>query len=78
MTDRPAKMLGLRDRGRLQEGYFADIVVFDPERILDTATFNEPHQFPIGFDYVLVNGKITIDHDQQTGVLAGRVLRHSS
>lgn len=75
-TNGPAQMLGLERRGRLQEGYFGDVVVFDPATIRDTATFTEPHQFPAGIDYVLVNGKITIDHDQHTGILAGKVLRH--
>jgi N-acyl-D-amino-acid deacylase len=77
MTNGPAQMLGLKQRGRLQEGYFADVVVFDPAVIRDIAIFTEPHQFPIGLDYVLVNGKITIDHGQHTGARAGKVLRHS-
>jgi N-acyl-D-aspartate/D-glutamate deacylase len=75
MTSGPAQMLGLDRRGELRAGYFADIVVFDPTTIADTATFTEPHQFPVGIDYVLVNGTITIDHGKHTEARAGRVLR---
>ncbi|MBI5034187.1 MAG: D-aminoacylase [Chloroflexi bacterium] len=75
MTSAPAQMFGLNRRGELREGYFADMVVFDPERIADTATFTEPHQFPIGFDYVLVNGTPTIEFGKHTEARAGKVLR---
>jgi len=77
MTSGPAQMLGLDRRGQLREGYFADVVVFDPATVADKATFTEPHQFPVGFDYVFVNGVITIDHDQHTDARAGHVLRKS-
>lgn len=75
MTSLPASKLGIPRRGLLAEGYFADVVVFDPTTIADTATFTQPHQFPVGIDYVIVNGAITVDHGQHTGALAGRVLR---
>ena len=75
MTSGPAQMLGLDRRGELRAGYFADIVVFDPTTIADTATFTEPHQFPVGIDYVLVNGTLTLDHGKHTEARAGRVLR---
>jgi N-acyl-D-amino-acid deacylase len=75
MTARPAEMLGLKQRGALRQGYFADIVVFDPVSIADTATYTEPIQFPTGIDYVIVNGIITVDHGQHTGARAGQVLR---
>lgn len=75
MTSGPAEMLGLDRRGRLGEGYYADIVVFDPATVADTATFAAPHRFPAGIDYVLVNGVITIDNGAHTGALAGKVLR---
>ncbi|MBM3130264.1 MAG: D-aminoacylase [Chloroflexi bacterium] len=75
MTTNPARMLGLDRRGELRAGYFADLVVFDPATIADTATFTEPHQFPTGIDYVLVNGTLTIDHGKHTEARAGRVLR---
>jgi len=51
------------------------LVVFDPATIVDTATFTEPHQFPRGIDYVLVNGALTLDHGKPTEARAGRVLR---
>jgi len=75
MSGAPAARVGLRDRGLLREGMFADIVVFDPEKVIDQATFESPNQYPIGIDYVLVNGKISVDKGQRTPALAGRVLR---
>ncbi len=75
MTSGPARMLGLDRRGVLKEGNLADIVVFDPESIADTATFTDPHQFPRGIDYVFVNGTLTVDHGNHTGARAGQVLR---
>lgn len=75
MTCMPATRLGLKDRGLLREGLRADIVVLDPERIADRATYREPHQYPIGIDWVLVNGTVVVDHGRHTGALPGRVLR---
>jgi len=75
MTSAPARMLGLERRGEVRVGYFADLVVFDPATIVDTATFTEPHQFPRGIDYVLVNGALALDHGKPTEARAGRVLR---
>ena len=74
VTSMPAAKMGLQDRGSLKEGYFADIVVFDPQTIRDKATFIDPHQYPVGIDYVIVNGKIVIDHSNHTGELPGKVL----
>jgi N-acyl-D-amino-acid deacylase len=74
MTSKPAAKLGLKDRGSLKQGNFADIVVFDPNTIADKATFIEPHQYPVGIDYVLVNGTIVIDHGNHTEKLPGKVL----
>ena len=74
MTTLPAQILGLRDRGLLREGSWADVVVFDPEKIRDQATFFEPHQYPEGIEYVLVNGAFVVDQGRPTGKLAGRVL----
>lgn len=74
VSSMPAAKMGLRDRGSLKEGNFADIVVFDPKNIADKATFIEPHQYPAGIDFVLVNGTIVIDHDKHTGKLPGKVL----
>ena len=75
MTSMPAKALRLDSRGFLLPGYFADIVVFDPERVKDNATFIEPHQYSEGFNYVMVNGKIAIEGDEHTGEIAGKVIR---
>jgi N-acyl-D-amino-acid deacylase len=74
MTSMPAAKLGLKDRGTLKPGNFADIVVFDPAKIADRATYTEPEQYPAGIDYVIVNGKVVIDHDNHTGALPGKVL----
>ena len=75
MTGGPAARVGLRDRGLIREGMFADIVVFDPSRIIDRATFEMPNRYPVGIEYVLVNGKVSVDKGQRTAALAGRVLR---
>lgn len=75
MTGLPAARVGLRDRGLLREGYFADLVIFDPDRIRDQATFEDPNRYPEGIDFVIINGRIVVDGGKHTGVLAGRVLR---
>ncbi|HJZ87086.1 MAG TPA: D-aminoacylase [Polyangia bacterium] len=74
MTSLAADQLGIRERGRLREGYFADLVVFDPRTVIDTATFERPHQFPKGIPYVIVNGVVTVDDGRHTGARAGRPL----
>lgn len=76
MTSLPANRLGLHDRGRIAPGMAADLVIFDPQRISDLATFEKPLQLSEGVDYLLVNGKLGIDDGRATGVLAGKVLRH--
>ena len=75
MTGMPATRLGLRDRGMLRVGAFADVVVFDPATVADKATFTEPHQYPVGIDYVIVNGRLAVDGGRFNDVRAGRVLR---
>ena len=77
MTSMPAKALGLAGRGLLSPGYFADLVVFDPEMVKDNATFIEPHQYSEGFNYVMVNGKIAVEGDEHTGEIAGKVIRNN-
>lgn len=74
MTSLPAQRLQLQDRGILKEGMWADVVVFDPHTVIDRATWAEPHQYPIGIPYVVVNGKLVIDEGKWTEVLPGRVL----
>ncbi len=76
MTSLPAQILGLRDRGLLREGNWADVVVFDLDRIRDVATFSQPHQYAEGIEYVLVNGELVVDAGRRTGRLVGRVLTH--
>jgi len=75
MTGWPAATLGLDDRGLLAPGFWADLVVFDPEAILDEATFESPHQFPSGIEWVLVNGEIALAEGRLMGSGAGKVLR---
>jgi N-acyl-D-aspartate/D-glutamate deacylase len=74
MTSLPAQVLGLKDRGLLREGYCADVVVFDPDRVADMATYENPKQYPKGIDYVLVNGAIVIDNGHHTGARPGKVV----
>ncbi|MCX7919052.1 MAG: D-aminoacylase [bacterium] len=75
MTLFNAEKIGLVERGKIQRGYYADIVVFDAAKITDTATFLDPHQFPKGIELVMVNGKIVVEKGGHTGILAGKVLR---
>ena len=72
----PAQRLGLHDRGLVKEGLAADLVVFNPETVADKATFEAPKQYPVGIDYVLVNGAVVVDKGKHTGVLKGRALLH--
>jgi N-acyl-D-amino-acid deacylase len=76
MTSLPAQRLGQFDRGVIRPGCAADLVVFDPDRVADCATFQDPHQFCAGVSHVVVNGQVVIDDGRDTGVAAGRVLRH--
>ncbi len=75
MTAMPAAKLGLKDRGLIKEGFAADMVVFDPAAVKDKATYDNPHQYPEGINYVIVNGKIVADHGKVTGARPGRILR---
>lgn len=75
MTSLPARTFGFRDRGLLQAGMAADLVMFDPARVQDKATFAAPHQYSDGFDLVIVNGRIAVEDSKPTGIMAGRVLR---
>ena len=75
MTGLPASNVGLKQRGLLREGYFADITIFNPETVIDRATFEEPNQYPVGINFVIVNGRVEVDNGQRTAAEAGRVLR---
>jgi N-acyl-D-amino-acid deacylase len=74
MSALPADRLGLNDRGRIKKGLAADIVIFNPETVIDKATYTEPHQFPDGINYVLVNGKIVVKDGKHTGAKPGKAL----
>ena len=76
-TGLPATMLGLKDRGLVREGYIADITIFDSSKIRDKATYEKPHQYSEGIDYVLIDGKTVIDNGVFTGILAGKPLSRS-
>jgi len=76
MTSVTAKKLGLKDRGLLKEGMRADIVILDPKRVADRATYLDPYRYPEGIEYVIVNGELVIDEGEHTGSLPGMVLRH--
>lgn len=78
MTSLAARRLGLRQRGLVQEGYYADLVVFDPDRFTDRATYLEPHRHAEGVAHLVVNGKLAIRDGQPTGALAGVALRRGA
>ena len=75
MTALPARTLRLDRRGMLKEGYFADLVVFDPENVQDHATYQQPHQYSSGILHVFVNGVAVLKDGEHTGALPGRVVR---
>jgi N-acyl-D-amino-acid deacylase len=75
MTSLPARVFGLADRGEIRPGAFADVVIFDPARVVDRATYTDPHQLADGIDWVVVNGVVARRDDAFTGARAGRVLR---
>jgi N-acyl-D-aspartate/D-glutamate deacylase len=65
-------VLRLSDRGLLRPGCWADVVVFDPDKVADRATFEAPKQYPIGVEYVLVNGELVVGRGEHTGARPGR------
>ncbi|MFN2578222.1 MAG: amidohydrolase family protein [Pyrinomonadaceae bacterium] len=75
MTGLPAENVGLKQRGLVREGYFADLTIFDPKTVIDRATFEDPNQYPVGINYVIVNGQVEVDNGKRRPALAGRVLR---
>ena len=74
MTSMPAGRIGIRDAGIISTGKRADIVIFDPGTIADKATYLAPHQYPVGIDYVFVNGDIVVDHGSITGRKPGKII----
>ena len=75
MTSFPAQRLGIPDRGLLRDGFKADIVVFNPDTVKTHATKSDPKHYPVGIEYVIVNGRVVIDRGENTGALPGRALR---
>jgi N-acyl-D-amino-acid deacylase len=75
LTSLACATLRIQRRGLLQRGYFADLVVFDPERIQDHATYDDPHQYATGVAHVAVNGTLVLREGEHTGALPGRVVR---
>ena len=78
MTSLPAQTFSLRDRGLLREGMAADLVVFDEGVVADRATFEQPHQYPVGFAYVVVNGEVVLADNQLTAARPGQALRRGA
>ncbi len=75
MTSLPADHMGMEERGALSSGMIADVVVFDPETVADRSTFQDPHQYPAGIDFVIINGIVAVDDGTFNDVRAGRILR---
>ena len=78
MTSMPARTIGLKDRGLLKEGFWADITVFDPKTVASRCSYENDArpEYPVGIPYVIVNGQIVVDNSEHTGALPGKVLRH--
>lgn len=78
MTSFPARKIGLKDRGMIREGLAADLVAFDPEKIANTATYQDPHRYPVGVHYVTLNGALVVENGEHKGIYPGKVLRRPS
>jgi N-acyl-D-aspartate/D-glutamate deacylase len=76
MTSLNAAKLGLRDRGLVREGLAADLCLFDPDKVIDHATYTDPFRYCDGIEYVLVNGQLVLDRGTHTGAKPGKALRH--
>jgi N-acyl-D-aspartate/D-glutamate deacylase len=77
MTSLNAAKLGITDRGLLRPGNYADVTVFDPERVIDKSTYTSPFHYSEGIEYVIVNGKAVLERGKHTGARPGRVIRHN-
>jgi dihydroorotase/N-acyl-D-amino-acid deacylase len=78
MTYLPAQALGLKNRGLIREGYKADLTLFDPKTVLDKATFEKPHQYSEGIEYVVVNGRLAVDQGEFKPIKSGIVLKKNA
>jgi len=76
MTSLTAEKFGLAGRGRIMNGYYADLVIFNPDTVIDLSTWEDPHRYSRGIEYVIVNGEVVIDQGEHTGRLPGKVLRY--
>ncbi len=74
MTSLPARTFGFQDRGIIRPGFVADLVLFDPERVIDKATFTDPHNYSEGFDAVIINGVSVVSDGQLTDQRPGRFI----
>jgi N-acyl-D-amino-acid deacylase len=74
MTSLPAQKFQLHDRGLLREGFAADIVIFDENKVQDVSTYDHPHAYSKGFQHVIVNGILTVENEKHTGARAGHAL----
>lgn len=75
MTSLTAKKFGIKWRGWIRKGFYADLVIFAPDKVIDNATWENPHQYPTGIQYVIVNGEIVIQEGEHTGLLPGKILK---
>ncbi len=78
MTSMNAEKIGIKDRGLLKEGYWADVTVFNAATVIDKATFENPHQYPEGIPHVVVNGEVVLENHKRTTALPGKVIRHAA
>jgi len=74
MTQNPAERFGLSGRGVIKKGNFADVVIFDADNINDLATYDDPIQYPVGIEHVLVNGELVVHNNKVTGITPGRAI----
>ena len=74
MTQNPAERFGLTGRGVIKKGNFADVVIFDADNINDLATYDDPIQYPVGIEHVLVNGELVVENNKVTGITPGRAI----
>ena len=74
MTGRPAQRFGITKRGQIKQGYYADLVIFDPAKVDDNATYDDPCKYPTGIPFVVVNGQVAVDNEKCTGIMAGQAV----
>jgi N-acyl-D-aspartate/D-glutamate deacylase len=77
MTSFPAQKFGLWRKGLVREGMDADLVLFNPETIAERSSFQDPHQYPAGLPYIILNGQVVVDQGHYTGKLVGQVVQRA-